>query len=182
MTLSHTFIKYTACNKPLVVNLFIPFNTLTYECLSDISLLHEVWEHLVSVPVPKNGFPWAIVLDVTFSGVLYPQMRPPTKQASRFRSTARTSRPSLTNWDLVWPLVFKLLCHVSSNWYLMFSLLPSNLEPLFCSASSFCVCPKNPCQPVPITSVSQSLEQNQVFDLTFEGNVLLRCYINTQFF
>lgn len=79
----------------------------------------------------KAGFHRQPVLVVTFSGVLYPQMRPPTKRASRFRSTARTSRPSLTNWDLVWPLVFKLLCHVSSNWYLMFSLLPSNLDLFF---------------------------------------------------
>lgn len=83
---------------------------------------------------------------VTFSGLLYPQMRPPMKQASRFRSTARTSRPSLTSWDLVWPLVFKLLCHVSSNWYLMLSLLHNHLFPstlTFCSAS-FCVCLQNP--------------------------------------
>lgn len=84
-----------------------------------------LWEHLTSVPEPKKSGSqrWAYLL-LYFSGVLYPQMRPPTKQASRFRSTARTSRPSLTSWDLVWPLVFKLLCHVSSNWYLMFSLLP----------------------------------------------------------
>ncbi len=82
------------------------------------------------------------MLVVTFSGVLYPQMRPPTKQASRFRSTARTSRPSLTNWDLVWPLVFKLLCHVSSNWYLTFSLPPSNLD-LFLLRLILCLSPKS---------------------------------------
>lgn len=82
-------------------------------------------------------------------------MRPPTKQASRFRSTAKTNRPSLTNWDLVWPLVFKLLCHVSSNWYLMFSLLPSNLDffiaplhsvfvPKSLPASAHCLCVSEP--------------------------------------
>lgn len=128
-----TFIKYSACNK----SVSYWSTTLTYEYISAVSIQHGLQQHFVSVPEPKSGFPQATVLVVTFSGV-YPQMKPPTKQASRFRSTARTSRPSLTNWDLVWPLVFKLLCHVSSNWYLMFSLLSSNLN-LFCAAS-FCVC------------------------------------------
>lgn len=50
------------------------------------------------------------------------------------------NRPSLTNWDLVWPLVFKLLCHVSSNWYLMFTLLISNLDFFFFIASFHSVC------------------------------------------
>lgn len=87
-----------------------------------------------------------------FSGVLYPQMRPPTKQASRFRSTAKKNRPSLTSWDLVWPLVFKLLCHVSSNWYLMFSLPPLQprnwlhfvFVPKSWLASSHCLCVSEP--------------------------------------
>lgn len=76
----------------------------------------------------NSGFQGKPCFSVTFSGVLYPQMRPPTKQASKFRSTAKTNHRSLISWDLVWPLVFKHLCHVSSNWYLMFSLLPSNLN------------------------------------------------------
>lgn len=67
-------------------------------------------------------------------------MRPPMKQASRFRSTAKTSRPSLTNWDLVWPPVFKLLCLVSSNWYLTFSLLLSNYDLLFFFPLRFILC------------------------------------------
>lgn len=76
----------------------------------------------------KSGFQREPCSVLHFSGVLYPQMRPPTKQASKFRSTAKTNHRSLISWDLVWPLVFKHLCHVSSNWYLMFSLLPSNLH------------------------------------------------------
>lgn len=123
----------------------------------------------------KISFHWQTIVFffflVTFSGVLYPQMRRPTKQASRFRSTARMSRPSLTNWDLVWPLVFKLLCHVSNNWYLIFSLLPSDIATstfIYLFIISFCfffffwfVCLSlNPHQPMPITSVSQCPEQN----------------------
>ena len=135
-----------------------------------------LWEHLASVPEPKkNGSQRRAYLLLHFSGVLYPQMRPPTKQASRFRSTARTSRPSLISWDLVWPLVFKLLCHVSSNWYLTFSLLP----PLTSTSSLLhfilCLSPQTPLQPVAITSVSQSLEQNQTVDLPCEGKVQSRC-------
>lgn len=76
----------------------------------------------------KSAFPREPCFSVTFSGVLYPQMRPPTKQASKFRSTAKTNHRSLISWDLVWPPVFKHLCHVSSNWYLMFGLLPSDLD------------------------------------------------------
>lgn len=102
------------------------------------------WEHSPY----GNGAGARQYFGVMFSGVLYPQMRPPTKQASRFRSTAKKNRPSLTNWDLVWPLVFKLLCHVSSNWYLMFSLPPlqprkrlhSVFVPRSWLASSHCLC------------------------------------------
>lgn len=124
--LNRTFVKYTACSKSLGCKpVRYRSSTLTHEHLTNISLQHGALGALsISARAKKSGSQRRAYLLLYFSGVLYPQMRPPTKQASRFRSTARTSRPSLTSWDLVWPLVFKLLCHVSSNWYLTFSLLP----------------------------------------------------------
>lgn len=110
----------------------------------------------------KSGFQRKPCSVLHFSGVLYSQMRPPTKQASKFRSTAKTNHRSLISWDLVWPLVFKHLCHVSSNWYLMFSLLPSNLH---FSLLSFNLSPPPPDsrQPGPIASICENPEQNQAF-------------------
>ena len=173
--LNRAFTEYIACNKAWVVDLF--GTALPHYRLSSSRLLDGLACGTLSIAsrAKKWRRPRFVVIS---SGVLYPQMRRRTKQASRFKSTAKMSRPSLTNWDLVWPLVFKLLSHVSSNWYLMFSRLASS----FVLSPRLILCFVTKSLQATIASVSQSLEQNQSFELPCEGGMSIYCMYNHPLF
>lgn len=132
---------------------------------------HGLWEHLVALPEPKNGFPKATVLVVTFF------WRAVSTDETSYEAGIKVQIHSQDEPPFIDQLGFGVApgfqTFVSCQQQLVPNVQPPSLQSrrfgffLFCffsRSASLCVCPQILTKPVPITSVSQSLEQNQIFD------------------
>lgn len=139
--LNHAFIKYTACNKSWVVDLFSTGPPLTCEYLSAISFQRGLWEHLVSVPEPKGRFPEATVF------WCYIFWRAVSTDETSYEAGIKVQIHSQDEPPFIDQLGFGVApgfqTFVSCQQQLVSNVQPPPLQPrLFYCSASFCVCPQ----------------------------------------